>query len=180
MRELRTYTRYFMHILESVPNPKILIPGIGLTLTLGSEQSMILLLLALFAVDYFTGVLASWVEWKKLKSGIRFRKEGFTSEKTRLSVVKIVTYFLFILLSYSIESVFAIHPFIFSWTDVSVTITLGATAISCCIEFYSIFFENLPRAGFSIWDKFKKITGTAKSAVDEIKNITKNDGNTPS
>ncbi|WP_187477853.1 phage holin family protein [Amniculibacterium sp. G2-70] len=175
MKELKIYTKYFFNILESVQKPAIWMPGIGLSLTTSNYQLMIFLLLGLFAVDYITGVMASWVEWKKENTPERFRNKGFTSEKSRMSIVKMVTYFLFILLTWCIEIVFKIKSFEFSFMDHKGTITLVAMAISCAIEFYSIFWENLPRAGFSISAKLKKVVSVVKSAKNEIKDIT--DGN---
>ncbi|WP_313214254.1 phage holin family protein [Soonwooa sp.] len=172
MKELKIYSKYFFNILESVQKPAIWLPGIGLSLTMTSYQLMIFLLLGLFAIDYITGVLASWVEWKRENSEERFRKKGFTSEKSRMSIVKMVTYFLFILLTWFIELVFKIKPFEFSWMDHQGTITLVAMAISCAIEFYSIFWENLPRAGFSISEKVKKVISVAKTAKNEINDLT--------
>ena len=43
--------------------------------------------------------------------------------------------------------------------------------------FFRDICENLPKAGFSIWGYFKKITGIAKEAVTEIKSIK--DGDSP-
>ena len=85
---------------------------------------------------------------------------------------------MLIILTKVIEDVFKIKAFNWSWTDHKVTISLLSIAFSCAIEFYSIFWENLPKAGFSIWDYFKKITGTAKEAVTEIKSIKDGNGTT--
>lgn len=176
MKELIIYEKYLYSILSAVQKPMVLLPAVGLSLTLSSYHWMIFLLLGLFAVDYGTGVYASWIEWKKINTTEKFRTKGFTSEKSRLSLVKIVTYFLFILLSWCIEQAFKIKPFEFGYTEHKVTITLVSMAISCAIEFYSIFFENLPRAGFSISDNLKKVLVLIKSAKKEVKELT-NDNN---
>ena len=44
--------------------------------------------------------------------------------------------------------------------------------MSCAIEVYSIFFENLPKAGFDIWEKLKLIAAKVKSGVSTVKDIT--------
>ncbi len=174
MKELQAYERYMTTILEAITKPGVAIPAIGISISLNSYHFAIFLLFGLLASDYVTGVYASWTEWRKLERPGTFwadREKGFTSDRNRLSIVKVVTYFLFILLSWVIELVFKIKPFSLGWIDHELTITFVAMGISCAIEFYSIIFENLPRAGFSIWEKFKKITGMAKKAVSEIKDI---------
>lgn len=183
MKELAAYEHYVMNFLQALQKPAVLFPAVGISISLNSYHFAIFLLFGLLAADYVTGVYASWTEWRKLERPGSFwadREKGFTSDRNRLSIVKVVTYFLFILLSYVIEVVFRIKAFNIGWIDHELTITFVAMGISCAIEFYSIIFENLPRAGFSIWDKFKKITGTAKNAVSEIKDITNGNNNSPS
>ena len=100
---------------------------------------------------------------------------GFSSEKWKKSLVKTITYFLFILTTWSIEKVFQIKPFNTSYSNIgNITITLGAIGLSCGIEFYSIFFENLPNAGFNIEDRFLKLFNKIKSIFTKVKNF--NDG----
>lgn len=179
MKEL-ALDKYFMNAFLAVKKPTVLIPTIGLSLTFQKDYFMIYLLLILFAVDFLTGVLASYVEFRKAgKKGKFFsdKKDGFTSTRWRLTFVKAITYFLLIILTKVIEDVFAVKAFSLSFTSHEVTISLISIAFSCAIEFYSIFWENLPRAGFSIWDSFKKITGTAKDVaadINDIKNGTRN------
>ena len=178
MENLSTYKNYATAISTSVvKKPIIVIPAIGII-----ELSNILMSLALFFVllffDFLTGVLASYTEWKKLEKKTKFfkdRKDGFTSEKWRLSLVKTITYLTLILLVHLTEKIFQIKPFELQYTEIKlVTITLIAIAISCGIEFYSIFFENFPRAGFDIEKKFMKLFDKAKSIFTKVKNF--NDG----
>lgn len=178
MKELHVYGKYVWTIVTAVKKPTVLIPAMGLSISLSSYHLMIFLLLGLLFADYITGVLASWVEWKKEKKEEKFRTKGFTSEKTRMSIVKIVTYLLFIILSWCLEMIFRIKPFELSWIDHEVTLTFIAMAISCAIEFYSIFFENLPRAGFSIWGMLKKIANKAKEVKNTYNDFTNGNGTT--
>ncbi len=130
------------------------------------------LLLVLMALDFATGVLASWNIWHNSKVESNFWKYGFSSSRVRLSMVKSVTYFLFIICSYGIEIIFRVKSFSSSYSDHQVTLTLIAIAMSCAIEVYSIFFENLPKAGFDIWEKLKLIAAKVKSGVSTVKDIT--------
>ncbi len=112
---------------------------------------------------------------EKEKKEEKFRTKGFTSEKTRMSIVKVVTYLLFIILSWCLEAIFKIKPFELSWIEHEISLTFIAMAVSSAIEFYSIFFENLPRAGFSIWGELQKIASKIKAVKETVKDIT--DGN---
>lgn len=178
MKELHIYGKYVWTIITAVKKPSVLIPAMGLSISLSSYHLMLFLLLGLLLADYITGVLASWAVWKREKKEGRFRTNGFTSEKTRLSLIKIVTYFLFIILSWFIELIFRVKPFELSWIDHEITLTFIAMAISCAIEFYSIFFENLPRAGFSIWGMLKKIVSKVKEAKNTYNDFTNGSNST--
>ena len=176
MVNIKLYERYVIGILTSIKKPAVLIPTIGV-LELTNLQLAIVLLFGLLFVDYITGVLASWVNHKK-NFKTSFWKDsvnGFSSEKWKKSLVKTITYFLFILTTWSIEKVFQIKPFNTSYSNIgNITITLGAIGLSCGIEFYSIFFENLPNAGFNIEDRFLKLFNKIKSIFTKVKNF--NDG----
>ena len=169
----KLYEHYAIGILTSIKKPAVLIPTIGV-LELTNLQLALALLFGLLFIDYITGVLASWINHKKL-FGTSFWKDsinGFSSEKCKKSLVKTITYFLFILTTWAIEKVFQIKPFNASYTHVgNITITLGAIGLSCGIEFYSIFFENLPKAGFSLEDKFMKVFNKVKSIFTKVKNF---------
>ena len=172
MKELIVYKHHILALLTAVKKPAIVIPALGLV-TITDSQLGIMLLLGLMTADFITGVLASWCLWKDSKIESNFWKYGFSSVRIRKSVVKSVTYFLFIMCSYGMELIFKIKSFgSNSYTDHEVTLTLCTIAISCAIEFYSIFFENLPKAGFDIWKKLKAIAEKIKCAVTTVKDIT--------
>ena len=176
MINIKSYEHYVTGILTSIKKPAVLIPTIGV-LELTNLQLALALLFGLLFIDYITGVLASWINHKKL-FGTSFWKDsinGFSSEKWKKSLVKTITYFLFILTTWAIEKVFQIKPFNTFYSDIgNITITLGAIGLSCGIEFYSIFFENLPKAGFNIEDSFLKLFNKIKSIFTKVKNF--NDG----
>ena len=173
MINIKSYEHYVTGILTSIKKPAVLIPTIGV-LELTNIQLALSLLFGLLFIDYITGVLANWINHKK-KFGTSFWKDsvnGFSSEKWKKSLVKTITYFLFILTTWSIEKVFQIKPFNTSYSNIgNITITLVAIAISCGIEFYSIFFENLPKAGCDIEKKFMKLFDKAKSIFTKVKNF---------
>lgn len=177
MKELLIYKKNAIALLAALKKPTIVAPTLGL-LTFSDCLLGIFLLLGLMTADFITGVLASWNLWKNSKIESNFWKYGFSSSRIRLSIAKSVTYFLFIICSYGIEVIFRIKSFgSNAYTDHDLTLTLLAIAVACSIEFYSIFFENLPKAGFDIWSYFKKITSKIKSGITSVKNITDGDNN---
>lgn len=178
MKELNTYKHHLILLFTAVKKPAVAVPAVSLV-TLSSCQLGMILLLGLMTVDFVTGVLASWNLWKDSKIQSNFWKYGFSSQKIRLSVAKSVTYFLFILSSYGIEILFRIKSFgKNNYSDHEITLTLVAIAIACAIEFYSIFFENLPKAGFDIEKKVKVIFVKIKKAVTSVKDITNGNSST--
>lgn len=175
MKELLIYKKHAITLAAAVKKPVIVLPTLGL-MTISDSLLGIFLLIGLMAADFVTGVLASWNMWKNSKIESNFWKYGFSSSRIRLSIAKSVTYFLFILCTYGIEIIFRIKSFgTNNYTDHEVTLSLLAIAIACSIEFYSIFFENLPKAGFDLWSYFKKITAKIKSGIKTVKDIS--DGN---
>ncbi|AZA90914.1 Holin family [Chryseobacterium nakagawai] len=178
MKELLIYKKHIIAVLTAIKKPAIILPTIGFV-TFSDNLMGIILLIGLMAADFITGVLASWNMWKNSKIESNFWKYGFSSSRIRLSIVKSVTYFLFILCTYGIEVIFRVKSFGKNgYTDHELTLSLFAVAIACSIEFYSIFFENLPKAGFDIWSYFKKITAKIKSGIKTVKEITDDNNNT--
>ncbi|MGG7468674.1 phage holin family protein [Chryseobacterium arthrosphaerae] len=177
MKELLIYKKPAIALLTAVKKPAVIVPAVGI-MTVSDCVLGIFLLLGLMALDFVTGVLASWNIWKSSKIESNFWKYGFSSSRIRLSIAKSVTYFLLIICSYGIEVIFRIKSFgSNNYTDHELTLSLLAIAFSCSIEMYSIFFENLPKAGFDIWNYFKKMASKIKSGLTTIKDITKNDSN---
>ena len=176
MINIKSYEHYITGILTSIKKPYVIIPTIGI-IELSNMQLSILLLFGLLAADWGTGVYAAWINYKK-ENGKGFFKDsekGFSSRIWKQSLTKTITYFLFILSTYAIQHIFQIKSFDSEYSHIKgITITLFAIAISCGIEFYSIFFENLPKAGFNIEDSFLKLFNKIKSIFTKIKNF--NDG----
>ena len=176
MINIKSYEHYITGILTSIKKPYVIIPTIGI-IELSNMQLSILLLFGLLAADWGTGVYAAWINYKK-ENGKGFFKDsekGFSSRIWKQSLTKTITYFLFILSTYAIQHIFQIKSFDSEYSHIKgITITLFAIAISCGIEFYSIFFENLPNAGFNIEDRFLKLFNKIKSIFTKVK--TFNDG----
>lgn len=175
MKELFIYKKHMLGLLTAIKKPAVIVPALGLV-SLTDCQLAFFLLLIFLAADFLTGVIASWSIWKASKIDSSFWKTEFSSYKIRMSIIKTVTYFLLILLTYGIEVIFRIKTFENTLTEHEITLTLVSIAIACAVEFYSIFFENLPKAGFDIEKKVKAIFVKVKKAVISMKSL-KNDDN---
>ena len=137
------------------------IPTIAISTTIDPQKSILFLCL-LFTIDFATGITGSYVEWIKTDR----KTTLISSEKLRMSAVKLFTYFSGILVVYGVELVFFEKHFKFkSITDKDFTITSIAIAFFCAIEIYSIVFENFKKMGFDVFANIKKI----KSVITEIK-----------
>jgi len=142
-------------------------------------QQSLYFLLGVFIIDFGTGIYASYIETKKevdlvkgtinIKVKIAILKDTIKSEKLRKSAVKAIVYLLLIILSYGIEKIASIKPFSFeSISDASYTFSTLAAGFCIAIELWSIFIENLPRAGFDIVKTFSKAFTKAKEIKKDI------------
>jgi len=138
-------------------------------------QKSLILLGGLFVADFITGIIASYLEFKRSlpvlpASGKRY---VIQSSKLRMSVVKFVFYGLSILTAYGIEIVFVSKEFELHADVKKMSLTTIMIAFCCGIEAYSIFFENIKRMGFDIIEKVKNIFKSGYSVYDTIKNENK-------
>jgi len=177
MEGFSLYIQYFIKLFLSIKlfaTPSGMVSGISVTtvLLLSSVQQSILLLLGLFMLDFATGIAASikeQVDYRKKNPD--FPKNNFvSSEKLKLSLVKLFTYTTVILSVNGIETIFKIKTFSFpSITTHNYSITLIVIGVCTTIEFYSIFFENFKRMGFDIISGITKTVKAAKKVYDEVK-----------
>ncbi|RWW99718.1 phage holin family protein [Flavobacterium cerinum] len=149
--------------------PLILFPCIPI-LVLTTSQKAVILLGLFFILDFITGILASWIEFKKTNSASE-KRYLIQSSKLRLSAVKFICYALGILCAWGIEIVFVIKKIPSgSISTQNLTFTTVVIAFFCAIEFYSIFFENIKRMGFDILLKIQKISSESWKLYKTIKN----------
>lgn len=134
------------------------------------QKALGLLFFFLFC-DFVTGVLASYFEKKEAEKKDPALKEQdlISSEKLKLSLVKLSTYVIGILGCWLLESVFFLKTIsISSISDKDLTLTLLCIAFCCIIEFYSIVFENFKRMGFDVRKKTMTIVKNVKKTKEEI------------
>lgn len=178
MNELTLYIKYFTKAgvaLKAVFSKPLSIalsaPVIALPLYSTAEKACGLLAV-FFVIDFVTGILASWVEFKKVPplvpaSGKRYLIQ---SSKLRMSAVKFISYALFILCAWLIESVFVLKEIPAGHISLqNFTLTTIIIALCCVIELYSIFFENIKRMGFDIIQNIKKISSSGWDVYKSVK-----------
>ncbi|AEW85893.1 hypothetical protein FCOL_05340 [Flavobacterium columnare ATCC 49512] len=125
-----------------------------------------------FILDFATGILASWVEHKKMP----VRVYVLQSSKMRESVVKAISYFVFIALIFGFEKAFGIKTFsILNISDNQFTLTTIAIAFCSFIEFFSIL-ENCKRSGFDIIGKSQEAAKKTWEIINFLKNGQSNTG----
>jgi len=191
MAELKLFTMYLSKFLTSFKllTTKPLSITLALPLvpiaTVTNNDNILYILLCVFIADFITGVYASYIlvrdkdRLKNTKSIIGFKnkileklrlvRKTVSSEKLRKSFIKAIVYLGVIYLSRSLEKEFALKSFAFETiSDKEYTITTVVTAIAIFIESYSIFFENLPTAGFDIGRAFSRSIRGVKKIKNEV------------
>jgi hypothetical protein len=134
------------------------------------SDSSIWILLVLSAFDFITGIGASYVEKRaaeKIDPSLK-EKDLITSDKMKMSILKMVFFGSSILISNSLEETFLVKPIFFSFLERPVTISAITIGFCCSVEVWSIFMENFKRMGFDIVGIIKKMVKTGK----ELKQIT--------
>ena len=149
-----------------------LVPAIAVTKLVVSFEGMALFLFCMFLCDLASGLLASYYVWKKTDHIDKWffgKGEGFNSDKAKKMGIKAAVYLIVPLALVFFQKLLFLKNFKyerlsdaeFEWATVSLI-------VFCLIEGFSIFHENLPKCGFDIWDKAKKIIAVFKEAKKEI------------
>lgn len=120
------------------------------------------LLFWLFLADLITGTYASYCDWrkdKKKKERWFFGKgEGFSSDKFKKMGVKAIVYGGCPYFMIKFQETFMIKNLKYeSLSEAEVTVATFFILLFCLNEGFSIFNENLPRCGFDLFDRIKKI-----------------------
>lgn len=127
----------------------------------------------LFVADFATGLLASWFLWrtkKDRKDKWFFGKgEGFSSDKFKKMFIKLMVYLGTPVVIDKFQDTFLIKNLKYSTiSDAEIELTTFVILLFCLNELYSIFNENLPKCGFNLWERIKKMIGFYKKVKTEI------------
>lgn len=132
---------------------------------------LIILLFGSTILDFITGVIASYVEDKKVKRN--YKAYFIQSNKIRESVVKSISYMFLIIVTRIFCIIFSIPVITIPIIGIVTSLTTIAFIMCISIETYSVF-ENLKRSGFDIFDKFKNVVN---AVIKIIKYIVKTKNN---
>jgi len=142
----------------------LVIPTIAISTTIDPRRAIIFLCI-LAVLDFITGIASSYIEWSKTDRKITL----ISSQKLKMSAVKLFTYFSGILVVYGVELVFFDKRFQFTTvTEKDFTITSIAIAFFCAIEIYSIVFENFKKLGFDVLANIKKLVTVFKDTKKDV------------
>lgn len=127
----------------------------------------------LFAADLASGLYGSYCEWKKSdKKSERWffgKGEGFSSDKFKKMFVKIIVYCTTPIAMFKLQETFLIKNIKYeSVMDAEMNIPTALILLFCLNEGFSIFHENLPKCGFNLWERIKKMLGFVREAKNEI------------
>lgn len=191
MGELKLFSCYILKLFSSLalitkkPISLIIAAPVVTTAIIIDLRGILDILLWTFAGDFVSGVYASYIEtkvtykkikkspavgfWRKLLYKLEILRETISSEKLRKSFVKALVYMAVIFFSFKLEQIFAFKTFKMSAvSERDFTVTTIVISIAIFIEAYSIFFENLPRAGFDIGAAFSKSVRGVKKVKKEV------------
>jgi phage-related holin len=162
-----------LYLLIQKPILNIALIPLAVATNIVDFQSIVKILIYLFLIDLFTGIMASYFEWKKLPSKkdkwFFGTGEGFSSDKFKKCFVKLIIYFSAPLVMREFQNAFFIKNFKYEIiSTASIDITTILVFVFCLNELYSIFNENLPKCGFNIFETIKNIVKIYKSTKKEI------------
>lgn len=166
------------------------VPALALLSTFHIEVKVLIFLTALIIIDFVTGILVSFkiARDKAKKEGkfatkettkhklfarimfkIKFYYDVIESGRLRLSLLKMTMYMFAIIGAKTIQSMFKIKPFSFSFSEESWTITIIIMSICCIFEIHSIVAENAKNLGYDFIDKIFSVFRTYKDIKNEFK-----------
>jgi hypothetical protein len=149
------------------------IPAIVVVNVVVDFKSVAYILFWMFLSDLVTGLFASYFEWKKSltrKEKWFFGKgEGFSSDKFKKMIFKAIAYIGLTLLLIKFQKALMLKNFRYeSFSHAEFELATIALIVFCLNEGFSIFHENLPKCGFNLWHRIKKIIGFYKEVKKEI------------
>lgn len=119
-----------------------------------------------FIIDYITGLVASWTEWKAAK--VKRSTYFLESKKFRKSLLKATTYFLFVGMSYLMWYLVFDGGVQLPVSNKEVNIITVAFGICIAIECWSIL-ENMKRSGYDILGAFRTAFKGFLKTYNEVK-----------
>jgi hypothetical protein len=164
---MKTSTIFNYKNIKIMPQEALFIMIVTITIaSLSTFQWSLVFLAGAFLIDFITGILASWNEYRN--SDQKIKVYFIESNKLRKSLSKAITYMSVIAFVYFFEMIFFIKSFTFSFSNKELTVTLITIFACVVIEFFSIL-ENSKRSGYDILGKIKEIAKNGWSIFNLIK-----------
>ncbi|WP_281322005.1 phage holin family protein [Flavobacterium aestivum] len=136
-------------------------------------ESVVWILVWLFLIDLFSGLLASYFKWKKTAAEGRYffgQSGGFSSDKFKKCFVKGIVYGGFPLIILKFQQVFMLKTISVKYlTDSQIDVTTICLLVFCANEFFSIFWENLPECGLNLPKGIRNLIVGVKDIANEVK-----------
>lgn len=160
--------KFWQHIQELFTSFwGIIIVGINLFLAPAGVKSGLIALGVVFMIDFFTGLSASYKEYRKDKSELS-APYFLQSKKLRHSILKACTYFVFIIMSWIMWRLFFNGEIPMPLSDKAINIIEAAFGLCIAVECWSII-ENIKRLGFDLFGEILKAIKGFRSTGKELK-----------
>lgn len=177
-------------IVSTSKGAAVSIPTLALLASFHLEKQVLLFLSVLIVIDFVTGILVSFKVakdeakkkgqfatkettdhkfWTRLLFKIKFYYNVIESGRLRLSLLKTTMYMFAIIGAKTIQSMFKLKPFSFSFSDAEWTLTIIILSICCVFEVHSIVMENVKKLGYDLIDKVFSVFKTYKDIKKEFK-----------
>lgn len=173
---LNTAFPKFSLFIEATRNPFL---GIAIVTTTANSLVIVNIWSAFYVLCWFfigdlgSGLLASYFEWKKSDRKERWffgKGEGFSSDKFKKMFIKIIVYCGTPLVVYNFQHTFLLKNISYKRiSEAEIDLATFFILLFILNEGFSIFHENLPKCGFNIWSRIKKMIGFYKEVKNEIK-----------
>lgn len=157
-------------MLSAIPPSVSLVPVVSL-------EGAVTILIYLFIMDFVSGLLASYFEWKKTAPKGKYffgQSQGFSSDKFKKCFVKGIIYGGFPIVVLKFQQVFLLKNIsIAAISNSEIEVTTVCILVFCANELFSIFWENLPKCGLNIPKLVRNVFTGVKTIKEDINEITK-------
>ncbi|MBF7090445.1 phage holin family protein [Flavobacterium sp. ALJ2] len=148
------------------------VPVIAITKLVVDFESVAWILFYMLILDLVTGLLASYCVWRKsdrLERWFFGKGEGFSSDKFKRMGLKVLVYLGVPFMIIKFQEVLMLKNFKYDRvSEAEFELATIAIIVFCLNEGFSIFHENLPKCGFNLWERLKKMIGFYKEIKNEI------------
>lgn len=165
MNILTSVLYYFKQFTSTISGFAVLL--VSWIIALSSIQKGMLVLTIAVILDFISGCIASWIEHRRNNTSISVY--FFESSKMRLSVLKMLSYCMFIFFAWTLTELFFDKGLGLPGSSKTFAVTEIVTGVCIAIEIWSNL-ENLKRSGFDVFGIIKKASSQVWSIIKAVKN----------